>query len=127
MKLKKQSKAQKRANARNLLFRQIYSYNLCSFISKAKIESAITAEEIECLDKIQDILFSLKQKYFDNSMKLGLHCTNWWGNQIYKTKDGIPIVKLDYGYYTLSDSSDIDSDPCSKLKSDKITIVEKFN
>lgn len=70
MKLKKQSKAQKRANARNLLFRQIYGYNLGSFISKAKVENAITVEEIECLDKIQDILSSLKQKYFDNSKNL---------------------------------------------------------
>ena len=60
-------------------------------------------------------------------MELKLCCTNWWGNQIYKTKDDVPIVKLDDGYYTLSDSSDIDSDPCSKLKSYKITIVEKFN
>lgn len=69
MKSDKQSKAQKRANARNHLFRQIYGYNLGSFISKAKTESAITAEEIECLDKIQDILSSLKQKYFDNYKK----------------------------------------------------------
>lgn len=60
-------------------------------------------------------------------MELKLYCTNWWGNQIYKTKDGIPIVKLDDGYYTLSDYSNIDSDPYSKLKSDKITIVEKFS
>ena len=60
-------------------------------------------------------------------MELKLCCTNWCGNQIYKTKDGIPIVKLDDGYYTLSDYSNIDSDPCSKLKSDKITIVEKFS
>ncbi len=60
-------------------------------------------------------------------MELKFYCTNWWGNAIYKTKDGIPIVKLDDGYYTLSDYSNIDSDPCSKLKSDKITIVEKFN
>ena len=73
MKSKEQSKAQKRASARNLLFRQIYGYNLGSFISKAKAESVITAEEIECLDKIQDILSSLKQKYFDNSKKLGLN------------------------------------------------------
>ena len=49
------------------------------------------------------------------------------GNQIYKTKDDIPIVKLDDGYYTLSDSSDIDSDHCSKLENDKITVVEKFS
>lgn len=60
-------------------------------------------------------------------MELKLYCTNWWGNQIYKTKDGIPIVKLDDGYYTLSDYSNIDSDPCYKLKNDKITIVEKFS
>jgi hypothetical protein len=52
---------------------------------------------------------------------------NWWGNAIYETKSGTPIVKLDDGYYTLSDSSDIDSDPCSKIKSDKIIIVEKFS
>lgn len=69
----KQSKAQKRANARNLLFRQIYGYNLGSFINRAKAENAITVEEIEYLDKIQDILSSLKQKHFDNSKELGLH------------------------------------------------------
>ena len=60
-------------------------------------------------------------------MELKLCCTNWWGNQIYKTKYDIPIVKLDDGYYTLSDTSDIDSDPFSKLESDKIIIVEKFS
>ena len=60
-------------------------------------------------------------------MELKFHCTNWWGNQIYKNKDGTPIVKLDDGYYTLSDYSNIDSDPCSKLESDKIVIVENFN
>lgn len=60
-------------------------------------------------------------------MELKLYWINWWGNQIYKTKDGTPIVKLDDGYYTLSDPSDIDSDPCSKLKSDNIVIVETFN
>lgn len=60
-------------------------------------------------------------------MELKLCCTNWWGNAVYKTKNGTPIVKLDDGYYTLSDPSDIDSDPCSKLKSDKIVIVETFN
>lgn len=73
MESNKQSKAQKRANARNLLFRQIYGYNLGSFINRAKAENAITVKEIECLDKIQDILSSLKQKYFDNSKELGLH------------------------------------------------------
>lgn len=60
-------------------------------------------------------------------MEVKFYCTNWWGNQIYKTKDDIPIVKLDDGYYTLSDYSNLDSDPCSKLESDKIIIVENFN
>lgn len=69
----KQSKAQKRANARNLLFRQIYGYNLGPFINRAKAENAITSEEMECLYKIQDILSSLKQKHFDSSKELGLH------------------------------------------------------
>lgn len=73
MKSKKQTKAQKRANARNLLFRQIYGCSLGSFMSRARFENAITVEEIECLDKIRDILSSLKQKYFENSKKLGLH------------------------------------------------------
>lgn len=60
-------------------------------------------------------------------MEVKFCCNNWWGNPIYKTRDGIPIVKLVDGYYTISDPSDIDSDPCSKLKSDKITIIEKFS
>lgn len=60
-------------------------------------------------------------------MEVKFYCTNWWGNHIYKTKDCTPIVELDDGYYTLSDYSNIDSDPCSKLNSDKITIVEKFS
>nr|DAG97095.1 MAG TPA: hypothetical protein [Crassvirales sp.] len=97
MKSNKQSKKQKRANARNQLFRQIYGYNLGACISRARIENAITDEEIEYLDIIQDILSSLKQKYFDNSKKLGLHprrrcycgdtakwcCTDIFGNTKY--------------------------------------------
>ena len=73
MKLNKPSKKQKRANARNYLFRQIYGYNLRSCISRARQENAITVEEIAQLDIIRDVLSSLKEKYFDNSKKLGLH------------------------------------------------------
>lgn len=71
--MKKQTKAQKRANARNFLFRQIYGCSFGSFMSRARLENAITPEEIEYLDIIRDMLSSLKQKYFDNSKKLGLH------------------------------------------------------
>lgn len=60
-------------------------------------------------------------------MELKFYCTNWLGFNIYKTKNGTLIIKLSDGYYTLSDSSDVDSDPYSKLKSDKIVIVEHFN
>lgn len=55
-------------------------------------------------------------------------CVNFWSNNIYKNKDGIPIVYLEgEGYYTLSDNSDYDSDPNSKINSNKITIVENFS
>ncbi len=51
---------------------------------------------------------------------------NWWGYPIYKTSLGTPIVKLDEGYYSLSDHNDIDSEPCSKLNDSKLKIVDKF-
>lgn len=51
---------------------------------------------------------------------------NWWGNPIFKNKEGIPIVQLKEGFYSLSDKNDIDSDPVRKLKDDKVNIVNKF-
>lgn len=52
---------------------------------------------------------------------------NWWSREIYKTKQGTPIVKLEEGWYSLSDPEDIDSEPCSRLKADKIKVVEQFS
>ncbi len=53
---------------------------------------------------------------------------NWWGNAIYRTKKGTPIVKLEPdGYFTLSKPNDIDSDPCRMLKRDCIKVVKRFS
>ena len=73
MNSQRQSKAQRKANTRNQLFRQLHGYSLKPFIDRAKRENAITSEEIELLDKIQEVLSVLKQKQFDNSKKVGLN------------------------------------------------------
>ena len=53
---------------------------------------------------------------------------NWWGNAIYRTKKGTPIVKLEPdGYFTLSKPLDIDSDPCRMIKRDSIKVVKRFS
>lgn len=57
-------------------------------------------------------------------MEVTFECINFWGDEIYKTKTGRYLVKLDDGYYTLSDNTDIDSDPDRKLK-DGIVIIDK--
>ena len=69
MNSQRQSKAQRKANTRNQLFRQLHGCSLKPFIDRAKRENAITSEEIELLDKIQEVLSVLKQKQFDNSKK----------------------------------------------------------
>lgn len=53
---------------------------------------------------------------------------NWWGDAVYRTKKGTPIVKLvSEGYFTLSDPNDIDSEPNKKLKTNCIKIVKRFS
>ena len=59
-------------------------------------------------------------------MKFKLDRVNWWGNEIYRNENNTPIVKLEEGFYSLSDPSDIDSEPCSKLKTELIEIVDEF-
>lgn len=59
-------------------------------------------------------------------MKFKLDRVNWWGNKIYRNENNTPIVKLEEGFYSLSDPSDIDSEPCSKLKTELIEIVDEF-
>lgn len=65
--------AQKRANARNQLFRQIHGYNLTPFINRAIAENAITEDEQIVLQEIKDRLTFLKGMQFENSKKVGLN------------------------------------------------------
>ena len=59
-------------------------------------------------------------------MKFKFKQINWWGNEIYVNENNTPIVKLEEGFYSLADPNDLDSDPCSKLKSELIEIVDNF-
>lgn len=59
-------------------------------------------------------------------MKFKFLKVNWWSNEIYVNENNIPIVKLDDGFYSLADHNDIDSEPCSKLKTELIEIVDEF-
>lgn len=65
--------AQKRANARNQLFRQIHGYNLTPFINRANAEEAITDEEDILLREVMQRLILLKSYQFENSKRVGLH------------------------------------------------------
>lgn len=60
-------------------------------------------------------------------MKFKYFATNWHCNKIYKNENGTPIVDLEEdGFYSLVDPNDIDSEPCHKLKSELIEIVDEF-
>ena len=67
------TKAQRKANARNQLFRQIHGYFLVRFISRAIREDAITPSELNALNEIGDKLEYLKANQFANSKNVGLH------------------------------------------------------
>ena len=67
------TKAQRKANARNQLFRQIHGYSLVPFISRAIRENAITSSELNALNEIGDKLEYLKANQFANSKNVGLH------------------------------------------------------
>lgn len=67
------TKAQRKANARNQLFRQIHGYSLVSFINRAIREDAITTSELDTLNEIGDKLEYLKANQFANSKNVGLH------------------------------------------------------
>lgn len=71
--MKDESKAQKRANARNQLFRQIHGFSLTAFTYRAVRENAITAEEYTIIKDIESKLKYLKDKQFENSKTLGFN------------------------------------------------------
>lgn len=54
---------------------------------------------------------------------------NWWGNEVYMTRRGTPIVRLtdDNRFHSLADSRDIDSDPDVALDSRYLKVVEEFS
>lgn len=70
---KKLKPAQRKANARNQLFRQIHGYNIKRFIDAAIKENAITENEKEWLDDIIIALTVLKEHKFQNAKELGLN------------------------------------------------------
>lgn len=60
-------------------------------------------------------------------MKLNLNVLIGGGNEVYRTKNGTPILRLpEDGWFSIADPSDIDGEPCSKLKAECIKIVEEF-
>lgn len=67
------TKAQRKANARNQLFRQIHGYSLVPFINRSIREDAITPSELDALNEIGDKLEYLKANQFANSKNVGLH------------------------------------------------------
>ena len=89
--MKKLTKAQLKANARNQLFRQIHGYTLKPFIDRALREQAITNDELVSLNKILEELDNLKVNQFACSKLVGLHpkrrcsyCNNiaYWGGYL---------------------------------------------
>lgn len=71
--LKPLTQAQKRANARNQLYRQIHGYNIKRFIDFAVRENSITQKEFDVLCQINMKLEFLKKHQFQNSKELGLN------------------------------------------------------
>ena len=65
--------AQKKANARNQLFRQIHGYSLIPFINRAVQENAITIYEETILRNIEDLRKNLISKQFEGSKEVGLN------------------------------------------------------
>lgn len=67
------TKAQRKANARNQLFRQIHGYSLIPFINRAVQENAITIYEEAILHNIEDLRKNLISKQFEGSKEVGLN------------------------------------------------------
>lgn len=67
------TKAQKKANARNQLFRQIHGYSLAPFIDRASTENAITSQEEVALRTIEELRRKLINNQFEGSKELGLN------------------------------------------------------
>lgn len=64
---------QRKANARNALFRHIHGFNLNLFICKPMRERAITIEELKHINEIDKHLQALKDNQFKGSKEVGLN------------------------------------------------------
>lgn len=71
--MKEESKAQRRANARNQLFRQIHGFSLTAFLIRAVRENAITNKEYIAINSIMNSIEHLKRHKFENSKILGFN------------------------------------------------------
>lgn len=44
-------------------------------------------------------------------VEVKFECINWWGNEVYRTKNGTPILRLpEDGWFSIADPSDIDGE-----------------
>ena len=71
--LKPLTEAQKKANARNQLYRQIHGGSLSAFITRAVKENAITNYEHATLLAIEELRDKLISKQFEGSKEVGLN------------------------------------------------------
>lgn len=71
--MKKLTQAQKKANARSQLFRQIHGFSIDNFLRIAIAENAVTSNEINNIYSIINILKYLKTHQFEGAKKVGLH------------------------------------------------------
>lgn len=71
--MKKESESQKKANARNQLFRQIHGYSLKPFVDRAMRKGALTPIECNILNSMLHSIDMLKKHQFEGSQEVGLH------------------------------------------------------
>lgn len=119
--------AQKKANARNQLFRQIHGYSLTPFINRAVQENAITIYEEAILRNIEDLRKKLIIKQFEGSKEVGLN-----PRRRCKCCNGIArwqIVMFDkLGYYCNKHKEEIEKDNKQIYKGKGIvTDIHKIN
>ena len=50
-------------------------------------------------------------------VEVKFECINWWGNEVYRTKNGTPILRLpEDGWFSIADPSDIVSNNKATFK-----------
>lgn len=55
-------------------------------------------------------------------VEVKFECINWWGNEVYRTKNGTPILRLpEDGWFSIADPSDIDYETYDIVSNNKAT------